>query len=214
MTTPRRRILPSSVQPDWTEFWINNATLAEATAALTAGALCVAHYKPHLCCAPAEGGTRLLTALIDEALEESQDENKVADLVCQRAVTRLQRLFQPLCKQTGGRYGYGAIQGDPRLNRGSEVSWKPPSAIVNSGITSLSTCHPGLRVRWLSTSHQRMGRSAPEPSSGTGTKAPTQHRSWLAEPSRHQYRTVLYARQALAEFLPKYGQPKGCERTG
>jgi len=124
-----------------TEFWINNATLAEATAALTAGALCVTHCKPHLCCAPAEGGTRLVAVLIDEALEESQDENKVADLVCQRAVTRLQRLFQPRCKQTGGHYGYGAIQGDPRLNTGSEVSWKAQSAIVNSGITVTEVSH-------------------------------------------------------------------------
>jgi transaldolase len=98
-----------------TEFWINNPTLAEAGAALEAGAVGATTNPAYL--------ARLLTEepdyvaqLIDETLQENDNEERAADLVYQKAVARLQRRFEPVYARTHGRFGYVAIQGDPRVN--------------------------------------------------------------------------------------------------
>jgi transaldolase len=103
-----------------TELWINNATLAEAEAALSAGAVCATTNPTYL--------ARLLkeepdyvAKLIDETLKDTDDDSQVAYSIYQRSVARLQKLFYPLYKQTLGRYGYVAIQGDPRLNTDPEA---------------------------------------------------------------------------------------------
>lgn len=95
-----------------TEFWINNATLAEAEAA---GALCATTNPTYL--------ARLLVEepgyvadLIDDGLRETADVEKVVDWVHRRAVGRLQKLFLPIFESSGGKYGLVAIQGDPRCN--------------------------------------------------------------------------------------------------
>jgi len=98
-----------------TEFWINNSTFSEAEAALAAGAVCATTNPTYL--------SRLLKEepdyvadLIDEASKETNDDDRIADLVYQKAVGRLLKLFLPLYEQTHGQRGFVAIQGDPRIN--------------------------------------------------------------------------------------------------
>jgi transaldolase len=115
MSTPENGYFERLSRQTRTEFWINNATLAEAEAALSAGAVCATTNPTYL--------ARLLkeepdyvAKLIDETLPETDDDSQVADSVYQKAVAPLQRLFYPLYKQTRGRYGYVALQGDPHVN--------------------------------------------------------------------------------------------------
>jgi transaldolase len=60
--------------------------------------------------------TDYVNSLIDAALQETDDDDRAADLVYQKAVSRLQKIYHPLYVKTGGRFGHVAIQGDPRLN--------------------------------------------------------------------------------------------------
>jgi transaldolase len=98
-----------------TEFWINNATLAEAESALSAGAVCATTNPTYLARLLKEEPA-YVPKLIDETLQETDDDSQVADLIFQKAVARLQKVFYPLYQRTQGRYGYVAIQGDPRQN--------------------------------------------------------------------------------------------------
>jgi len=109
-----------------TEFWINNATFADAKAALAAGAVCATTNPTYI--------SRLLkeepdyvAGLIDEASLETNDDDLIADLVYQKSVARLQQLFFPLFQRTNGHHGYVAIQGDPRFN-------SDPDAILESAL--------------------------------------------------------------------------------
>ena len=98
-----------------TEFWINNATLAEAEAAMAAGALC-ATTNPTYLARLLVGEPGYIADLIDDGLRKTDDIEKVVDGVHQRAVARLQKLFLPLFESSGGKHGLVAIQGDPRRN--------------------------------------------------------------------------------------------------
>jgi transaldolase len=109
-----------------TEFWINNATFEEAQAALAAGAVC-ATTNPTYISRLLKEEPDYIAGLIDEALHETTDDDLIADLVYQKAVTRLQQLFLPLFQRTNGRHGYVAIQGDPRFIT-------DPGAIIKSAI--------------------------------------------------------------------------------
>lgn len=103
-----------------TDFWINNATLTEANSALAAGALCATTnptYLPRLIREEPD----YVAGLIDETLQQARDDNQVADLICQKAIARLQKLFYPVYERSGGRYGYVAIQGDPRFNTDTDA---------------------------------------------------------------------------------------------
>jgi transaldolase len=98
-----------------TEFWINNATAREAAAALEVGAV-GATTNPTYPARLLKEESDYMFGLIDQVLGETTDDNQAADLVYQRAVSRLQRVFHPVYVRTSGRYGYVAIQGDPRVN--------------------------------------------------------------------------------------------------
>jgi transaldolase len=109
-----------------TEFWINNPTLAEAEAALTAGALCTTTnptYPARLLKEEPEYAAKV----IDAGIRESDDDGQIADSLYENAVARLQRLFYPLYKRSERRHGYVAIQGDPRLNT-------DPAAILDGAV--------------------------------------------------------------------------------
>lgn len=120
MSTPDNGYFERLSKQTRTEFWINNATLAEAEAALSAGAVCATTNPTYLARLLKEEPDYLVK-LIDEALRETDDQTQVADSIYQTAVARLQKLFYPLYRQTGGRCGYVAIQGDPRLNTDAEA---------------------------------------------------------------------------------------------
>jgi transaldolase len=150
-----------------TEFWINNPTFSEAEAALQAGASGATTnptYLPRLL----KEEPAYVAGIIDEALIETDDADRAADLIYQKAVARLQRLFEPMYAQTRGRFGYVAIQGDPRLNTdpdailegalryrelGDNVIIKVPSwpagavALEKLGHGDSDDCHLGLLGR-------------------------------------------------------------------
>jgi transaldolase len=98
-----------------TELFINNPTLAEAEMALQAGAI-GATTNPTYPSRLLKEEPEYVGRLIEQAVRETDDDNQAADLVYQRAVGRLQKLFHPLYIETQGHYGYVAMQGDPRLN--------------------------------------------------------------------------------------------------
>lgn len=102
-----------------TEFWINNATPKEAENAIASGAVGATTnptYPSKLLKDPP-----YLNKLIDQALEESDSDDQIADMVYKKAVAPLQILFQPLYENSNGRYGYVAIQGDPRANENPDA---------------------------------------------------------------------------------------------
>ncbi|MEW5814655.1 MAG: transaldolase family protein [Spirochaetota bacterium] len=103
-----------------TEFWINNATPAEAKDAIEAGAVS-ASTNPTYPSRLLKVTPDYINGIIDEVISEIEDDDKAADIIYQKAVSRLQKLFYPIYKRTNGRYGYVAIQGDPRLNRDSST---------------------------------------------------------------------------------------------
>ena len=100
-----------------TRLWVNNATPAQAIAALEAGAVGASTNPTYCSKLPAD----YLNSLIDEALKGNDDENAVAEAVYREAVQRLQAIYLPLYEKTRGLYGHVAIQGDPRQNSDPEA---------------------------------------------------------------------------------------------
>ena len=107
-------------QETHTEFWINNATAQEAEVALEAGAV-GATTNPTYPARLLKEESEYMLGLIDQVLKETSDDNHAADLVYQRALSRLQKIYHPLYVRTKGRFGYVAIQGDPRVNTDPEA---------------------------------------------------------------------------------------------
>lgn len=103
-----------------TEFWINNPTLAEAEAALKAGAV-GATTNPTYPTRLLKEEAGYMVGLIDKALADIHNDERVADTVYQQTVARLQRLFHPTYTRSNRRFGYVAIQGDPRMNADPEA---------------------------------------------------------------------------------------------
>ncbi len=100
-----------------TEFWINNPTLPELEMALEAGAVGVASnptYIATLLKKEPEFVHRVIEDLIRES--GSADDDEVAASLYQRAVSRPLALCEPLFHDSDGRFGYAAIQGNPRKN--------------------------------------------------------------------------------------------------
>src|SRR5438094_466558 len=106
-----------------TRLWVNNATPVQAAAALNAGAVGASTNPTY----PSKLPLDYLNSLIDIALESTEEENAVAEVVYREAVIRLQNLCLPLFEETQGRYGHVAIQGDPRTNM-------DPDALIQSGL--------------------------------------------------------------------------------
>ena len=104
-----------------TQFWINNATLAEAQDAIAAGATSATSnptYLPRLL----EEEPRYASSLIDDALRaEGEDDVAVVDRMLRMAVSRLSELFLPIHERTGGRHGFVAIQGNPLVNADADA---------------------------------------------------------------------------------------------
>lgn len=98
-----------------TRFWINNPTLDEATAALEMGAV-AATTNPTYPARLLRDDPDYINGLIDESIKQTDDDNEVAQTVYQQAILKLMSLFYPVYEQSKGRYGYVAIQGDPRVN--------------------------------------------------------------------------------------------------
>ena len=97
-----------------TRFWVNNATPDEAKSAIESGVLCATTNPAYL--------ARMLQVdpdmpdLIRQVLERSANIETASEMVYRSAVDRLRVLFEPVYRKSDGRYGYVAIQGDPRVN--------------------------------------------------------------------------------------------------
>lgn len=97
-----------------TRFWVNNATPDEAKSAIESGVLCATTNPTYL--------ARMLQVdpdmpdLIRQVLEKSANIETASEMVYRSAVDRLRVLFEPVYRKSDGRYGYVAIQGDPRVN--------------------------------------------------------------------------------------------------
>lgn len=101
--------------------WVNNPTSAEIDLALAQGAIgCTTN--------PAFGGGLLKRApeeirpVIEDAVRDSADDARSADLVQQRLVARIARRFAPLFEQSNGKEGFVSIQGSPEVdNNGARI---------------------------------------------------------------------------------------------
>jgi transaldolase len=99
------------------EFWVNNPSGSDMQMALDAGAVGVASNPKYIdSLLKSEAG--FVHEIIDEVLEQqsTSDREQMAMQVIQKAVSRPLKLFHPLYKESNGRYGYVAIQGNPRRN--------------------------------------------------------------------------------------------------
>ncbi len=131
-----------------TEVWTNNASGSEMKAALEAGAV-GGTTNPCSMAVLLKSDTRFAHVIIDEAIKEAgtDDDEEIAMLVLQKAVLRLLKLFHPLYRESNGRYGYAAIQGNPGKindletilkeaekfhNLGENIIIKVPSTIVGA----------------------------------------------------------------------------------
>ena len=95
-----------------TRLWVNNAMPHEAESALQAGAVGASTNPTY----PSKLEPGYLNGLIDGLIGDPHSDDWVAEEVYRRAVTRLQSVFLPLYRETRGRLGHVAIQGDPRVN--------------------------------------------------------------------------------------------------
>jgi len=97
-----------------TRVWINNPTVAEAKAAIEAGAVgCTTNpaYVSKLLSSPADRAfVERTIALLSPHIS---DEATLASLVQRVMVSRLSDLFLPMYQASQGRYGYVTIQSDP-----------------------------------------------------------------------------------------------------
>lgn len=98
-----------------TRFWINNPMGPDMKRAIAAGAINVT-TNPAYCSKLIKGDPEYIRGVIDSVIKETPDADVAADLVYQKAASRVMSRFLPLYEQSGGTYGYVTIQGDPRAD--------------------------------------------------------------------------------------------------
>ena len=100
-----------------TELWINNPSLSEIELGLTAGAVGIAS-NPLYIAALLESEPEFVRETIDEVLGQAgtQDDQQLVMAVIRKAVSRPMEMFHGLFKESHGRHGYVAIQGNPFQN--------------------------------------------------------------------------------------------------
>jgi hypothetical protein len=98
-----------------TRVWVNNPTSAEVEMALEQHAVgCTTN--------PTFGASLLrrqpdeIRPIIGECVDESDDDERVAELVQERLVARIAERFMPLHQSSEGRLGFVSIQGSPVLD--------------------------------------------------------------------------------------------------
>ena len=110
-----------------TEFWVNNPSGPEMQMSLEAGAVGVAD-NPRYIVALLKAEPEFVHATVDEVLATAgaadRDLQQLAMQVIQKTVARPLELFLPLFRESGGRYGHVAIQGNPHTNDDLEAMMK------------------------------------------------------------------------------------------
>ncbi len=97
-----------------TRFWINNVTREEAYLAIEAGAVgCTQNpsYTFKMLDNPDE--SLYTMQLLDSILKNEKDNNEAEVILQRELVSKIAEIFMPLYGESGGRYGYVSIQGDP-----------------------------------------------------------------------------------------------------
>ena len=99
------------------ELWVNNPALPEIELGLAAGALGVAS-NPRYIATILKTEPEFVHETIDEILGPAglKDDEQLAMEVIEKAVCRPLKMFHPLYRQSRGRHGHVAIQGNPLRN--------------------------------------------------------------------------------------------------
>ena len=100
-----------------TELWINNPSLSEIELGLTIGAVGIAS-NPIYIASLLEAEPEFVHKTIDEVVPNrgAQDDQQLAMEVICHTVSRPLKMLHGLFKESGGRHGYVAIQGNPFRN--------------------------------------------------------------------------------------------------
>ena len=100
-----------------TEFWVNNPSLPEIKLGLDSGSVGIAS-NPKYIATLLKSEPDFVHEIIDEVLGKisTNDDQQLAMHVIQKAVSRPLRMFQTLYRESRGRYGHVAIQGNPYTN--------------------------------------------------------------------------------------------------
>ena len=102
-----------------TRLWINNATPAQAGAALELGAVGATTNPTYAARLLREDPESI--ALLEQAIRETNSDDEAADRFLMAAVSRLMDVFLPIHERTRGAFGHVAIQGDPRVNADTDA---------------------------------------------------------------------------------------------
>jgi len=97
-----------------TRFWINNVTREQAYLAIEAGAAgCTQNpsYTWKMIDNPEENQD--VIKILDDILKTEKDDNEVEIKLQKELVVRISEIFLPMYENTGGKYGFVSIQGDP-----------------------------------------------------------------------------------------------------
>jgi transaldolase len=95
-----------------TRLWVNNPTLEEADRAIAAGAISCTTNPAYAARVIKTEPRRALRAIC-EAIQESPDDQRAADLAQQIIVKGIMEKFRALYESDPGRQGFVSIQGDP-----------------------------------------------------------------------------------------------------
>jgi transaldolase len=100
-----------------TEFWVNNPSLPEINLGLDNGAVGIAS-NPRYVATLLKSEPDFVHKIIDEVLgkKHKNDNQHLAMQVIQKVVSRPLRMFQTRYRESRGRYGHVAIQGNPYTN--------------------------------------------------------------------------------------------------
>ncbi len=111
-----------------TRLWINNPTPEEARKAIAAGAIsCTTNPTYAFKQITNEETKEEALKIVKDAIEQTDDSDKAADLVQQRLVKRILDIFLPLYEKRPGEEGFVSIQGNPFAD-------KDPQHIVDEAL--------------------------------------------------------------------------------
>lgn len=97
-----------------TRFWINNVTKEEACIAIDAGAVgCTQNPSYTLKMLNDANEKKYIMEKLDRILKIEKDDNEVQVKLQRELVAQIAEIFMPMYENSGCKYGYVSIQGDP-----------------------------------------------------------------------------------------------------
>jgi transaldolase len=133
-----------------TRLWINNPTLEEADRAIAAGAISCT-TNPTFCATMlrAESESTHTLSVVENAIEQTSDDETAAELVEQRLVKRVMEKFLPIYSRNPGREGLVSIQGNPHEDDDADFIVEEALRFRNLGknfITKIPCTEAGLKA--------------------------------------------------------------------